>query len=135
VRRQEWPPWTVDGELEKMKTRIYLAAPLLVLSLATATAASAQTAEKPAEQLGRVSFANSCAPAVQASFQRAVALLHSYWWREAEKTFRAVLERDPKCAIATWGVATLGTDAQATGEAFAARRDVPQRRADGCENG
>lgn len=89
-----------------MKTRVHLAAPLLVLLLATATGASTQTAGKPPEQLGRVSFANSCAPAVQASFQRAVALLHSYWWSEAEKTFRAVLERDPKCAIATWGIAT-----------------------------
>ncbi|MBI2457872.1 MAG: hypothetical protein HYV46_17245, partial [candidate division NC10 bacterium] len=90
-----------------MKTHNYLAVPLLVLSLATATAACAQTIGKPPEQLGRVSFANSCAPAAQATFERAVALLHSFWWREGEKTFREVLERDPNCAIATWGIATI----------------------------
>ncbi len=90
-----------------MKTHNYLAVPLLVLSLATATAACARTIGKPPEQLGRVSFANSCAPAAQASFERAVALLHSFWWREGEKAFREVLERDPNCAIATWGIATI----------------------------
>jgi tetratricopeptide (TPR) repeat protein len=90
-----------------MKTRIQLAAPLLALSLATATAAWAQTTRRPPEHLGRVSFANSCAPAVQATFERAVALLHSFWWREGEKTFREVLEADPNCAIATWGIATI----------------------------
>jgi tetratricopeptide (TPR) repeat protein len=89
-----------------MKTRIHLAAPLLALSLATA-AAWAQSISKPPEQLGRVSFANSCTSAVQATFERAVALLHSFWWREGEKTFREVLERDPNCAIATWGIATI----------------------------
>jgi hypothetical protein len=90
-----------------MKTHNYLAAPLLALSLATATAAWAQTTNKPPDQLGRVSFANSCTPAAQATFERAVALLHSFWWQEGEKTFREVLERDPNCAIATWGIATI----------------------------
>ncbi len=90
-----------------MKTHNSLAVPLLVLSLATATAACAQMTRKPPEQLGRVSFANSCAPAAQATFERAIALLHSFWWREGEKTFREVLERDPNCAIATWGIATI----------------------------
>jgi tetratricopeptide (TPR) repeat protein len=104
-----------------MKARIHLAAPLLALSLAAATAACIQitppggtehgshvhTTGKAPEQLGRVSFANSCAPAVQATLERAVALLHSFWWREGEKTFREVLERDPNCAIATWGIAAL----------------------------
>jgi len=61
----------------------------------------------PPEQLGLVSFANSCTPAVQASFERAVALLHSFWWQEGERTFREVLRRDPKCAIATWGIAAI----------------------------
>jgi tetratricopeptide (TPR) repeat protein len=104
-----------------MKARIHLAAPLLALSLAAASAACIQitppggtehgshvhTTGKAPEQLGRVSFANSCAPAVQATLERAVALLHSFWWREGEKTFREVLERDPNCAIATWGIAAL----------------------------
>jgi tetratricopeptide (TPR) repeat protein len=90
-----------------MNTRMHLAAPLLALSLAMVIAACAGATRKPPEQLGRVSFANSCAPATQASFERAVALLHSFWWREGEKTFREVLERDPNCAIATWGIATI----------------------------
>jgi tetratricopeptide (TPR) repeat protein len=90
-----------------MKTRIQLAAPLLALSLAIATGALGQTIGKPPEQLGRVSFANSCTAAAQATFERAVALLHSFWFREGEKTFREVLERDPNCAIATWGIATI----------------------------
>jgi len=89
-----------------MKTRIHFAAPLVALSFVTASAAWAQTTSKPPEQLGTVSFANSCAPDVQASLQRAVALLHSFWFTESEKMFREVLERDPACAIATWGIAT-----------------------------
>jgi len=90
-----------------MKTRVHLAVLLLALSLATATAAPAQTTGKAPEQLGRVSLANSCTPAAQATFERAVALLHSFWFREGEKAFREVLVRDPNCAIATWGIATI----------------------------
>jgi len=76
-------------------------------ALSVAGAASGQSAGKAPEQLGKVSFANSCAPAVQASFERAVALLHSFWWQEGERAFRRVLEQDPSCAIATWGIATI----------------------------
>src|SRR4030095_15115212 len=60
-----------------------------------------------AEQLGKVSFPTSCDPKVQAQFERAVAMLHSFWWEEGEKAFREVLERDPDCAIATWGIASI----------------------------
>jgi len=90
-----------------MKSRIRLAVPLLALLLATGTVALAQTTDRPPEQLGRVSFANSCTPAAQATFERAVALLHSFWFREGEKAFREALERDPNCAIAAWGIATI----------------------------
>jgi hypothetical protein len=78
----------------------------VLVSLSVAGAASAQSG-KPPEQLGKVSFANSCTPAAQATLERAVALLHSFWFREGEKTFREALERDPNCAIATWGIATI----------------------------
>lgn len=57
------------------------------------------------EQLGTVSFENSCLPAVQADFNRGVALLHSFWLDEAENTFKKVVAADPDCAMAEWGIA------------------------------
>lgn len=57
------------------------------------------------EQLGQVHFPTSCNAAAQAQFDRAVALLHSFWFAPAIKTFDAVTELDPACAIAHWGVA------------------------------
>jgi len=52
------------------------------------------------EKLGNVTFPTSCDPKVQARFNRAVAMLHSFWFQQGEKAFREVLERDPQCAIA-----------------------------------
>ena len=57
------------------------------------------------EKLGKVSFPTSCSPDVQADFERGVAMLHSYWFNYARKTFEGVLQRDPACAMAYWGVA------------------------------
>jgi tetratricopeptide (TPR) repeat protein len=59
----------------------------------------------PGQKLGTIEFPTSCAAAVQKDFQRAVALLHSFWYDEAEKAFRQVAAADPKCAMAQWGVA------------------------------
>ena len=42
---------------------------------------------------------------MQAEFERGVAMLHSYWFNYAGKTFRGVLEQDPTCAMAYWGIA------------------------------
>jgi hypothetical protein len=42
---------------------------------------------------------------VQAPFERGVALLHSFWYEEAQKQFRAVAAADPQCAMAEWGLA------------------------------
>lgn len=55
--------------------------------------------------LGSVSFQISCKPQVKKEFNRAVALLHSFWLDEAERTFKSVAIRDPDCAMAEWGVA------------------------------
>jgi tetratricopeptide (TPR) repeat protein len=55
--------------------------------------------------LGSVSFQTSCKLQVREEFNRAVALLHSFWLDEAERTFAAVAMRDPGCAMAQWGVA------------------------------
>jgi tetratricopeptide (TPR) repeat protein len=57
------------------------------------------------EQLGTVSFATSCSPAVKADFERGVALLHSFWYEESEKQFQEIAKKDPACAMAHWGLA------------------------------
>ena len=56
-------------------------------------------------QVGTVHFPTSCAPAVQKSIERGVAMLHSFWYEEAETQFVQVEKDDPNCAIARWGVA------------------------------
>lgn len=57
------------------------------------------------EKLGRVNFSVSCKPAAQVQFNRATALLHSFWYAEAEKAYNGVAATDPDCALAYWGVA------------------------------
>src|SRR5882724_7448814 len=54
---------------------------------------------------GKVNFSISCLPAVQSDFNRGVALLHSFFYEEARRVFTSVAERDPKCAMAQWGIA------------------------------
>src|SRR5215467_2887425 len=58
-----------------------------------------------AEQLGKVSFPVSCAPASQKPFERGVALLHSFGYEEAEEQFTEIAKSDPQCAMAHWGIA------------------------------
>jgi hypothetical protein len=57
------------------------------------------------EKLGKVVFPISCDPNVQAEFDRGVAMLHSYWFLKARRTFEGILQQDPTCAMAHWGVA------------------------------
>jgi hypothetical protein len=57
------------------------------------------------EKLGAVTFPTSCAPAVKPSFDRALALLHSFAYSASEQGFRDVAAQDPRCAIAHWGIA------------------------------
>ena len=57
------------------------------------------------EKLGRLSFPTSCDPKVQAEFERGVAMVHSYWFTIARRTFEGVLRQDPNCAMAYWGIA------------------------------
>ena len=80
-----------------------------VAAFALATEARAQHEEHagahPAETLGTVMFENSCAPAVGTSFNRAVALLHSFEFRSAIEGFEGVLAENSTCAIAYWGIA------------------------------
>jgi tetratricopeptide (TPR) repeat protein len=57
------------------------------------------------EQLGKVSFPVSCSPDSQKSFERGVALLHSFGYEEAQQQFGEIAQKDPTCAMAHWGIA------------------------------
>jgi len=62
-------------------------------------------ADADVEKFGTIHMPISCAPGVQAPFERGVALLHSFWYEEATKQFAAIAETDPHCAMAQWGLA------------------------------
>ncbi|MGH7462916.1 MAG: hypothetical protein ACREMA_18070, partial [Longimicrobiales bacterium] len=57
------------------------------------------------EELGTVSFPVACNAEAQRHMNRAVAMLHSFWFPEARKTFEAAAAADPSCGIAYWGAA------------------------------
>jgi tetratricopeptide (TPR) repeat protein len=54
---------------------------------------------------GEVSFTLSCSYETREIFNLAISLLHSFEYEEAEKAFVKVIDDDPSCAMAYWGVA------------------------------
>ena len=85
------------------------AASLLLCSLAPALAHVDADSKPPApgdlRSAGAIDFPISCSPAVQAEFNRGVALLHSFFYEEARNIFTKVAAQDPACAMAQWGIA------------------------------
>ena len=71
---------------------------------ATLIAFIGQAAGRAEERFGEVNFPISCSAAAQAQFNRAVALLHSFFFPETVKAFSAIAEKEP-CAMAYWGIA------------------------------
>jgi hypothetical protein len=78
-----------------------------MIGLLSAPAIRAASPDGPPDEtrLGRVHFSISASPAAQAQFDRAVAMLHSFWYEELGREFGKVLELDPDCAMGYWGVA------------------------------
>jgi hypothetical protein len=75
---------------------------------AISAAAHEEDAKRATEKIGKVNFANSCSAQTQAKVQRGVAMLHSFWWPEGERTFQEIAAEDPSCAaIAAWGFASI----------------------------
>jgi tetratricopeptide (TPR) repeat protein len=65
---------------------------------------------QPTGELGQVDFPISCSPVAQEEFNRAVALLHSFWFEPARAAFTAVTQLDPTCAMGYWGIAMTWRD-------------------------
>jgi Tetratricopeptide repeat len=77
-------------------------ASILLPLLAALFALQATAAE---ERLGKVEFPTTCSASVQSQINRGVALLHDFWYEEAERQFQTIYTEDPNCAIAHWGAA------------------------------
>jgi peroxiredoxin/tetratricopeptide (TPR) repeat protein len=61
------------------------------------------------EGIGKAHFPISTkVPEVQEWFDQGNALLQSFWYEEAERSFRWCLKLDPDCAMAYWGLARTG---------------------------
>ena len=86
-----------------------LVAVLVVLALASPLVMASPEHEPPpsvaAEALGRVHLPVSCSRAAQEEFDRALAMLHSFWFPQATRAFTAVAQTDPDCQMAHWGIA------------------------------
>jgi len=82
--------------------RVFLAA--VGIAVAASHEAGAQ-AQQQTDQVGDVAFSVSCNAEAQTRMSRAVAMLHSFWFPEARRTFESVLQADPGCGIANWGIA------------------------------
>jgi tetratricopeptide (TPR) repeat protein len=78
---------------------------LAVLAIVVASAAT-RAAERIAERsIGAVDFPVSCAAATAPAFNHAVALLHHMTYPQARAAFVRIVEIDPTCGMAHWGVA------------------------------
>src|SRR5947209_18143243 len=88
-----------------MKTILLLAFALVVPCHLAADDEGHHHEDLTEAQLGTVHFPSSCAESVQKPVERGVAMLHSFWYEEAEKEFQQIEKDDPNCAIAHWGLA------------------------------
>jgi len=88
--------------------RILFASVLLCAPLASLADDSHVQHQHGAPDLGAIGTAHlvtSCNAAAQQEIDRGVALIHSFWYVEAEKSFRRAADADAQCAMGWWGVA------------------------------
>jgi tetratricopeptide (TPR) repeat protein len=86
-----------------VKKILLLAVPFLLL-----TPSFAQQEQNPVDHihgLGHVHMDTSCSPSVSADLDRALAMLHNFWFARALEAFKKVIQADPQCAMAYWGAA------------------------------
>ena len=75
---------------------------ILVLILSSLPALPVLSVEEQSgnpEKLGTVHFLISCTPAAQQQFDRALAMLHSFWYPQDLNAFTEVTKTDPSCAM------------------------------------
>ena len=90
--------------MKALTSLAFLLAALPVAAQTMENSSVGSPAIAPNERLGTVSFPVSCRTSSQAPFNRGVALLHDFWYREARAQFDRLAKSDPGCAMAHWGM-------------------------------
>src|SRR5712664_4126138 len=85
--------------------RMFALSSVFFLFAALACADERHDHKLSAEELGSIHFSTSCAKNVEATFNRAVALLHSFQYEQSRDVFVEISKGDPQCALAQWGIA------------------------------
>jgi tetratricopeptide (TPR) repeat protein len=89
------------------------------------TPSATQASTNPAQLMegyGKVSMPITTKSAeAQQFFNQGLALLHSFWFYEADRSFERAAQLDPECAMAQWGIAMAAVND--------ARRDTALKRA------
>jgi tetratricopeptide (TPR) repeat protein len=89
-------------------TVLYAQAPICHVAAPTS---SAHTPAHLREGVGRVHMPISTRSAdAQAFFDQGLALLHAFWYYEADRSFAEAARLDPGCAMAQWGIAMADLD-------------------------
>ena len=86
-------------------TQLISTAAAVLVAFASAPAFGHDEPQQNQARLGQVLFKTSCTPEAQKEFERALAMLHSFWFPETVNAFAAIPRTDPQCAIAYWGLA------------------------------
>ncbi len=88
--------------------RISLVASFVLIASVAAFADETHSHHQHGADLGNIGKAHidtSCTEAAQKEIDRGLALIHSFWYAEAEKSFRRAAAADAQCGMAWWGVA------------------------------
>src|SRR3954470_21867537 len=88
----------------------------------------------PSGALGAVAFpVSDGTPEARAHFTRGLLALHSFWYDEATRQFKAAIAADPTMSMAYWGAAMSmcqllwGNDDVDTAQQFLSRMPAPDR--------
>jgi len=84
---------------------LILALGLVSPPVGTISQAGPSVAEHQIHGLSHVHMEISCSASVAFGFDRALALLHNFWYARAATAFQQVVQADPECAMAYWGAA------------------------------
>ena len=78
---------------------------VILLAFLGTSLLAGQQAPADREKLGKVHFPVSCSADAQRQFDRALGMLHSFWYPQGLDAFAEITTTNPDCAMAYWGIA------------------------------